>query len=380
MSSESDDDYEYTEIKRGKAKSRPRKRQKRIKNEDDSETTPARSTFSVEPLLSALWANCKLEGGDGGFEQVIDPLIPDLLQARDAVERSQIELDDDQQITRPVRSSEIASLVAELSAREVLSSSEALILRKLKLEAQRKNKPPEISAPQTPLNPLPAVVTPQVDPEVLNALYAIKTTPFLNSFLSRLHGTKEFMPPGLISVDWETRTPWMNLMEDIREHYTFAHPEREMPVESLGPITYSTLHAYQLPQVHDLLERSFWPGIDVTDSLDYQPEKSTIIAMYKKVVVGVAIITSPIQTYITYLAVKAGWDKAQIARTMLYHLIMMHPNKDFTLHVSTNNSAMLLYNQFGFKAEEFVAGFYSEYLPPDSRASKNAFRLRLRHL
>lgn len=82
---------------------------------------------------------------------------------------------------------------------------------------------------------------------------------------------------------------------------------------------------------------------------------------------------------------------------MLYHLIALNPNKDFTLHVSTNSSAMvsfssppkyslpddfpqLLYNQFGFKAEEFVAGFYSEYLDPESRASKNAFKLRLRHL
>lgn len=102
----------------------------------------------------------------------------------------------------------------------------------------------------------------------------------------------------------------------------------------MAPITYSTLHAYHLPQVHDLLERSFWTGIDgmptrsqyyplfltvpcshpVTDALDYLPEKTTMVAMYKKVVVGVAIIMSPIQTYITYLAVKAGWDKAQIAR------------------------------------------------------------------
>lgn len=81
--------------------------------------------------------------------------------------------------------------------------------------------------------------------------------------------------------------------------------------------------------------------------------------MYKKVVVGVAIISSPIQTYITYLAVRAGWDKAQIARyealskkaypyidkgdrrTMLYYLIKMNPTRDFTLHVSTNSSAMV---------------------------------------
>ena len=84
---------------------------------------------------------------------------------------------------------------------------------------------------------------------------------------------------------------------------------------------------------------------------------------------------------------------------MLYYLISRNPHKDITLHVSVNSSAMvryfiflpqvvavskfsickLLYNQFGFKAEQFVAGFYSSYLDPQSRASKNAFMLRLRH-
>jgi len=39
--------------------------------------------------------------------------------------------------------------------------------------------------------------------------------------------------------------------------------------------------------------------------------------MYKKLVVGIALICSPRETYITYLAVKQGWDKAQIARYFL---------------------------------------------------------------
>lgn len=50
-----------------------------------------------------------------------------------------------------------------------------------------------------------------------------------------------------------------------------------------------------------------------------------MVAMYKKVVVGVAIIMSPIQTYITFLAVKSGWDKAQIARFEsfnIYHILV----------------------------------------------------------
>lgn len=51
----------------------------------------------------------------------------------------------------------------------------------------------------------------------------------------------------------------------------------------------------------------------VSDSLLYQPELATVIATYKRLVVGVAILSSPWETYITYLAVKPGWDNSQIA-------------------------------------------------------------------
>jgi len=76
-------------------------------------------------------------------------------------------------------------------------------------------------------------------------------------------------------------------------------------------------------------------------------------------------MSSPQETYITYLAVKAGWDKAHIARlarldffelelnlafsfsrTMLFHLIKMNPKRDITLHVSANNSAMVMITLF----------------------------------
>jgi len=40
--------------------------------------------------------------------------------------------------------------------------------------------------------------------------------------------------------------------------------------------------------------------------------------------------------------------------------------------------SQLLYNRLGFKTERFVVGFYEEYLRKDSKASKNAFLLRLR--
>jgi len=61
-----------------------------------------------------------------------------------------------------------------------------------------------------------------VNAEVLNGLYGIRTTPFSSSFLSRVDGTNEHLPLGLLAIDWETRTPWMNLMADIHNHYSFS--------------------------------------------------------------------------------------------------------------------------------------------------------------
>jgi hypothetical protein len=51
----------------------------------------------------------------------------------------------------------------------------------------------------------------------------------------------------------------------------------------------------------------------VSDSLQHVPEQATIVAMYKRLVVGCAILSSPVETYITYLAVRAGWENTQVA-------------------------------------------------------------------
>lgn len=52
--------------------------------------------------------------------------------------------------------------------------------------------------------------------------------------------------------------------------------------------------------------------------------------------------------------------------------------RDITLHVSPNNPAMILYQKFGFKIEEFVQNFYVNYISPESGMSRHAFLLRLR--
>ncbi|KAF8625022.1 hypothetical protein AX17_006936 [Amanita inopinata Kibby_2008] len=374
-SSDTADEYRDERKVTGKRRARGRKRRRMEDGRAVSGKARAQPSFSLDPLM---YPSTNVE--EACFDEYMEELLPEYLRTRAVIQEQQTEVGDNGQKLRPPTRSEVSSLIDSMA--DVSSPARALIHRKLKLLRERRKlnlreeRPGPIPDTITPLPPIPP--SNRVNPEVLDALYGIETTPFENSFLSRIHGARPSQIPGLIAVDWETTSPWMNLMCDIREHYSYAHPEREQPVESIAPIMYTTLQAEQLDQIHDLLERRFWAGINVTDSLDYSPERCTVVAVYKKLVVGVAILSSPQETYITYLAVKAGWDYSHIARTVLYHLIMMNPNKDITLHVSTNNPAMLLYNRFGFKAEEFVAGFYEEYLDPQSSASKNAFRLRLR--
>ena len=53
-------------------------------------------------------------------------------------------------------------------------------------------------------------------------------------------------------------------------------------------------------------------------------------------------------------------------------------DKDITLHVSVTNPAILLYQKFCFKPEEFILGFYSKYYPENSVECPDAFFMRLR--
>lgn len=128
----------------------------------------------------------------------------------------------------------------------------------------------------TPISPI--LPGPNVNPQTLDALNAIQTTPYENSFLSRILGFQPSLKPGAVAVDWETQSPWMDLMEDIRNHFSLMQcvdyhrqcdwlkkgvsPERDQPTETTAPIEYVNLRTEHLPQVHDILRRTFWDGID----------------------------------------------------------------------------------------------------------------------
>jgi len=125
---------------------------------------------------------------------------------------------------------------------------------------------------------------PVANSTVIDALYSIKTTAYSNSFASRIYGnTISEEDSKVIAVDWETQSPWMDLMTDIMDHYSLAQcvflvcillsrrwltqlklfsPDEDQPDRSSAPIIYECLQSRHLPHVHDLLERVFWTGID----------------------------------------------------------------------------------------------------------------------
>ena len=67
-----------------------------------------------------------------------------------------------------------------------------------------------------------------------------------------------------------------------------------------------------------------------------------------------------------------------VASPCVFHSWQTCMGKDVTLHVSASNPAMLLYQKFGFKTEEYVLDFYDKYYPLESTECKHAFFLRLR--
>jgi hypothetical protein len=58
-----------------------------------------------------------------------------------------------------------------------------------------------------------------LDPATMDALHAIKHTPYESSFASKLYGYQTDRPESTYNmVDWETRTLWMDLCEEIHLH------------------------------------------------------------------------------------------------------------------------------------------------------------------
>ncbi|KAH8413318.1 hypothetical protein KR009_009992, partial [Drosophila setifemur] len=165
--------------------------------------------------------------------------------------------------------------------------------------------------------------------------------------------------------------PWLKLMCELQHRVNGSHPSR-------STIDFCYVRPQHIPAVNALLQSSFWPNIDVSECLSY-PDYS-VVALYKKLVVGCGFLVPDVgfnEAYISFMAVRPNWQRSGIASFMLYHLIQTCMSKDITLHVSATNSAVMLYQKFGFKMEEIILDFYDKYLPLDTKQSMNAFFLRL---
>ncbi|KAJ2500977.1 hypothetical protein GGH96_002294 [Coemansia sp. RSA 1972] len=231
----------------------------------------------------------------------------------------------------------------------------------------------------------------------------VKTTSYMHSFASRLMGRAvlrdsltaagprispfhgRLLRPFIWrdtqamtnATDGRARLPMLRMLRAIRsrQHQVFEmHGIETVAQPDHETIDYVYLQSSHIEQVNALLSRTFWPGIDMSEALQY-PEFS-IVALYGRRVVGCAFLTP--DAYLTYIAVAAGWEGAGIAKYMVYHLTQTVPTKDVTLHVAASNVAMLLYQQLGFKPETYAPGFYRAYLPETSRVCPNAFFMRLR--
>ncbi|XP_043552270.1 cysteine-rich protein 2-binding protein [Chiloscyllium plagiosum] len=180
-----------------------------------------------------------------------------------------------------------------------------------------------------------------------------------------------------IRRDFECNPLKLQLLAEIR-----AYPNRNDPTwkaEADAPVDYCYVCPNFIPTINSMCHEFFWPGIDLSESLQY-PDFSVVV-LYKKVIIGFGFMVPDVkynQAYISFLLVHPEWRRAGIATFMIYHLIQTCMGKDVTLHVSASNSAMLLYQKFGFKAEEYILDFYDKYHPLDSKQCKHAFLLRLR--
>jgi ribosomal protein S18 acetylase RimI-like enzyme len=195
--------------------------------------------------------------------------------------------------------------------------------------------------------------------------------PFISPFTGKLL-------PVYIHRDYSSLPIYKRLLNEIRTRILFdvggLNQQDGWECRNI-PIDYVYFQKNDLDQVNTLLCNLFWQ-IDVSDFLmtpDY-----CILAKYGKRVIG-TVCMSP-QGYITYICVANGWNNCGIGKYLLWNCIKIALNGgfDLTLHVQADNDAMILYQEFGFKAEGFIVGFYEKYLPKDSKKCKNALFLRLR--
>jgi ribosomal protein S18 acetylase RimI-like enzyme len=211
------------------------------------------------------------------------------------------------------------------------------------------------------------------------------------SFLAKLNGTSCVVPQypsELVSPftglrlarfyhrEYVIRPQKLRLLDELKQH--FSNDD-----SAAAPIDFMPVRREWLSQTNRLLQEFFWPAVDMTEALDY-PDFG-IIVLFQKLVIGCAFVTP--DGYMTYFMIHPEWADSGLGSILLYILLskVAPPHLDLTLHVSATNPALILYQKFGFKAEEYVVNFYDKYFKSSSGLSgalntysKNAYYLRYR--
>ncbi|XP_063982899.1 cysteine-rich protein 2-binding protein [Diachasmimorpha longicaudata] len=199
----------------------------------------------------------------------------------------------------------------------------------------------------------------------------VEPTVILSPYTNRL--LKPF-----IRQDKDSNPLWLGVMEELKAKVRTLKRNLKVEIEGRGTIDYCYVRPQHIPAMNSLCSQFFWPGIDLTECLQY-PD-FTCVVLYKKLVIGFAILVPDVgynEAYISFFLTRPEWRRCGIGTFMLYHLIQTCMGKDVTLHVSVTNPALILYQKFGFKIEEFVQDFYDKYMAPGPRESRHALFLRL---
>ncbi|XP_057334386.1 cysteine-rich protein 2-binding protein [Microplitis mediator] len=179
-----------------------------------------------------------------------------------------------------------------------------------------------------------------------------------------------------IRRDDSCRPLWLEVMQELEAKVNGKQPDwRPRP---RATVDYSYVRPQHIPGINSLACQFFWPGIDLTECLQY-PD-FTCVVLYKKLIIGFGILVPDIgfdEAYISFFLIRPEWRNSGIGTFMLYHLIQTSMGKDVTLHVSATNPALILYQKFGFKIEQFVQDFYDKYMTTGAKESRHALFLRL---
>ncbi|XP_018325109.1 cysteine-rich protein 2-binding protein [Agrilus planipennis] len=179
-----------------------------------------------------------------------------------------------------------------------------------------------------------------------------------------------------IKRDAEVNPPWLQLMAELQVKVNHKCLGWKLPPRD--PVDYVYVQPEHIPAINSLCNHFFWPGIDLTECLQY-PDFSCV-ALYKRLIVGFAFLVPDVkinENYMSFIFTRPGWRNVGVAKFMLYHLIQTSVGKDITLHVAIDNSALFLYQKFGFKVEHVVLDFYEKYFPLNYKDSRHAFFCRL---